>query len=136
MGKPDTLVGIAASGRTPYVMGAMEYAKSLGALTVGLSCVPGSTLAGAAEIAITPATGAGGADGEHADEGGDGDEDGIEYVVDGRDGADRRDVWQPDGEHAAGAMQNWWTAQRGLSPWLLDAMRRPRRSCWPSRETM
>ncbi len=56
-GKPDTLVGIAASGRTPYVLGAMEYAKSLGALTVGLSCVPGSTLAGAAEIAITPATG-------------------------------------------------------------------------------
>jgi N-acetylmuramic acid 6-phosphate etherase len=54
----DTLVGIAASGRTPYVLGAMEYAKSLGALTVGLSCVPGSALAQAAEIAITPATGA------------------------------------------------------------------------------
>jgi N-acetylmuramic acid 6-phosphate etherase len=57
-GKPDTLVGIAASGRTPYVLGAMEYAKSLGALTVGLSCVPGSAVATAAEIAITPATGA------------------------------------------------------------------------------
>ena len=56
-GKPDTLVGIAASGRTPYVLGAVEYAKGLGALTVGLSCVPGSALAQAAEIAITPATG-------------------------------------------------------------------------------
>ena len=56
-GKPDTLVGIAASGRTPYVLGAIEYAKGLGALTVGLSCVPGSALAQAAEIAITPATG-------------------------------------------------------------------------------
>jgi N-acetylmuramic acid 6-phosphate etherase len=56
-GKRNTLVGIAASGRTPYVLGAMEYAKSLGALTVGLSCVPGSALAKAAEIAITPATG-------------------------------------------------------------------------------
>ncbi len=56
-GKPDTLVGIAASGRTPYVLGAMEYAKGLGALTVGLSCVPGSAVAKAAEIAITPATG-------------------------------------------------------------------------------
>jgi N-acetylmuramic acid 6-phosphate etherase len=56
-GKPDTLVGIAASGRTPYVLGAMEFAKALGALTVGLSCVPGSALAQAAEIAITPATG-------------------------------------------------------------------------------
>jgi N-acetylmuramic acid 6-phosphate etherase len=56
-GRWDTLVGIAASGRTPYVLGAMEYAKSLGALTVGLSCVPGSAVAQAAEIAITPATG-------------------------------------------------------------------------------
>lgn len=56
--RPDTLVGIAASGRTPYVLGAVEYAKGLGALTVGLSCVPGSLLARAAEIAITPATGA------------------------------------------------------------------------------
>ena len=57
-GAGDTLVGIAASGRTPYVLGAMEYARSLGALTVGLSCVPGSAVARAAEIAITPATGA------------------------------------------------------------------------------
>ncbi len=57
-GRPDTLVGIAASGRTPYVLGAMEYAKSLGALVVGLSCVPGSLVERAAEIAITPATGA------------------------------------------------------------------------------
>jgi N-acetylmuramic acid 6-phosphate etherase len=56
-GANDTLVGIAASGRTPYVLGAMDYARSLGALTVGLSCVPGSALAQAAEIAITPATG-------------------------------------------------------------------------------
>jgi len=56
-GKPDTLVGIAASGRTPYVLGAVAYAKSLGALTIGLSCVPGSALAGAADVAITPATG-------------------------------------------------------------------------------
>jgi N-acetylmuramic acid 6-phosphate etherase len=54
----DTLVGIAASGRTPYVLGAVSYAKELGGLTVGLSCVPGSALARAADIAITPATGA------------------------------------------------------------------------------
>lgn len=55
--KPDTLVGIAASGRTPYVLGAMEYARQRRALTIGLSCVPGSAVAQAAEIAITPATG-------------------------------------------------------------------------------
>jgi len=54
----DALVGIAASGRTPYVLGAIAHARSLGALTVGLSCVPGSALASAAEIAITPITGA------------------------------------------------------------------------------
>jgi N-acetylmuramic acid 6-phosphate etherase len=54
---PDTLVGIAASGRTPYVLGAMNYAHQRGALTIGLSCVPNSALAQAAEIAITPATG-------------------------------------------------------------------------------
>jgi len=54
----DALVGIAASGRTPYVLGAVAHARSLGALTVGLSCVPGSALASAAEIAITPVTGA------------------------------------------------------------------------------
>jgi N-acetylmuramic acid 6-phosphate etherase len=53
----DTLIGIAASGRTPYVLGALDYAKTLGSLTVGISCVPGSALARAAEIAITPATG-------------------------------------------------------------------------------
>ena len=55
--RPDTVVGIAASGRTPYVLGAVRYAAASGALTIGLSCVPGSPLAGAAAIAITPATG-------------------------------------------------------------------------------
>jgi len=54
----DTLVGIAASGRTPYVLGAIEYARSLGALTIGLSCVPNSAIGAAAEIAISPVTGA------------------------------------------------------------------------------
>ena len=53
----DVLVGIAASGRTPYVLGAMARARELGCLTIGLSCVPGSPVALAADIAITPATG-------------------------------------------------------------------------------
>lgn len=53
----DVLVGIAASGRTPYVLGAMEHARRLGALTVGLTCVPESPVARAAEIAIVPETG-------------------------------------------------------------------------------
>lgn len=54
----DVLVGIAASGRTPYVLGAMETARRHGCLTIGLSCVPGSPVEQAADIAISPATGA------------------------------------------------------------------------------
>ena len=53
----DALVGIAASGRTPYVVGGIQYARRLGALTIAISSVPGSPLAIAAEIAITPETG-------------------------------------------------------------------------------
>lgn len=54
----DVLVGIAASGRTPYVIAAMEYAKSIGATVVGISCNPGSPIAQTADIAITPVVGA------------------------------------------------------------------------------
>jgi len=55
--KNDVLVGIAASGRTPYVLGGIRYARQLGALTIGLTCVPGSAVATDAELAITPVTG-------------------------------------------------------------------------------
>ncbi|MGX1973813.1 N-acetylmuramic acid 6-phosphate etherase [Streptomyces kronopolitis] len=48
----DTVVGISASGRTPYAIGAVEHARSLGALTIGLSCNAGSALAAAAEHGI------------------------------------------------------------------------------------
>ena len=53
----DVLVGIAASGRTPYVLGAVEAARKLGAVTVGVSCTPDSELARAVEIPITPLPG-------------------------------------------------------------------------------
>ena len=53
----DVLVGIAASGRTPYVLGALEFARSVGALTIGLSCTPQSLVAKASDIAITPVPG-------------------------------------------------------------------------------
>ena len=53
----DVLVGIAASGRTPYVLGAMEYAKELGAVTVSVTCCPGSALDAFADIGIAPAPG-------------------------------------------------------------------------------
>ncbi|MFJ9792711.1 N-acetylmuramic acid 6-phosphate etherase [Streptomyces globosus] len=48
----DSVVGISASGRTPYALGAVAYARARGALTVGLSCNAGSALAAAAEHGI------------------------------------------------------------------------------------
>jgi N-acetylmuramic acid 6-phosphate etherase len=53
----DVLVGIAASGRTPYVLGAIDAAREMGALTIGISCTPDSLLAQRAAIAITPLPG-------------------------------------------------------------------------------
>ena len=53
----DVLVGIAASGRTPYVLGAIRKARELGALTVGISCTPGSELSAAVQIPIEPLPG-------------------------------------------------------------------------------
>lgn len=56
-GPKDVLVGIAASGRTPYVLGCMEYAKALGAPTVSVTCCPGSELDTFADIGIAPSPG-------------------------------------------------------------------------------
>ncbi|MFH9006797.1 N-acetylmuramic acid 6-phosphate etherase [Streptomyces afghaniensis] len=48
----DTVVGISASGRTPYAIGAVEYARARGSLTIGLACNAGSPLAAAAEHGV------------------------------------------------------------------------------------
>jgi len=48
----DVVVGIAASGRTPYVVGALRYARKVGAVTVAVCCVRGSTIGALADIAI------------------------------------------------------------------------------------
>ena len=53
----DVLVGIAASGRTPYVLGAVAEARRLGAVTAGISCTPGSELSRAVDIAMEPLPG-------------------------------------------------------------------------------
>jgi N-acetylmuramic acid 6-phosphate etherase len=53
----DVLVGIAASGRTPYVLGAVDYAREQGALTIGLTCNKGTPLEQACAIAIAPLVG-------------------------------------------------------------------------------
>ena len=56
--KKDSLVGIAASGRTPYVIGALKYAKEIGAGSIALSCNLNSELSKYADIAIEVDTGA------------------------------------------------------------------------------
>ena len=55
----DSVIGIAASGRTPYVLGALQYAKSIGCLTVGVVCVSPSAMqaAGNADVLISPLPG-------------------------------------------------------------------------------
>lgn len=55
--KADVLVGIAASGRTPYTVGAVTHAREMGALTIAITCVPDSRIANAAEIPIIPVVG-------------------------------------------------------------------------------
>ena len=53
----DVVVGIAVSGRTPYVIGALNYAKSLGSVAVALTCNPSSAIARMADISIAPVVG-------------------------------------------------------------------------------
>src|SRR5437588_7509249 len=53
----DVLVGIAASGHTPYTVGAVEHAQRLGALTIAITCVPDSSITAVAEISIVPLVG-------------------------------------------------------------------------------
>ena len=55
--KDDTIIGIAASGSTPYVIGGLEKAKQNGILTAGISCNPDSLLAKTAQFSITPIVG-------------------------------------------------------------------------------
>lgn len=53
----DAVVGIAASGRTPYTVGAVAHARAIGAFTAAVTCVPGSEITKTAEVAIAPVVG-------------------------------------------------------------------------------
>jgi N-acetylmuramic acid 6-phosphate etherase len=53
----DAIVGLAASGRTPYTIGAVEYGRQLGAFTAAVTCVPGSEITRVAEVSIVPVVG-------------------------------------------------------------------------------
>jgi N-acetylmuramic acid 6-phosphate etherase len=57
LGAQDVLVGIASSGRTPYVIGALKYARKVGACAIGLACNQGSALSEVADLMITPVVG-------------------------------------------------------------------------------
>lgn len=57
LGRSDVLVGIATSGRTPYVVGGLAYARSVGAYTIGLSCNREAVIAGECDLLITPVVG-------------------------------------------------------------------------------
>ncbi len=56
-GAKDALVGIAASGRTPYTVGAVSYGRELGAFTVAITCAPDSPITKVAEVSIVPVVG-------------------------------------------------------------------------------
>jgi N-acetylmuramic acid 6-phosphate etherase len=53
----DAVIGIAASGRTPYTIGAVEYARAQGAFTAAITCVPASAVTQAVDVAIVPVVG-------------------------------------------------------------------------------
>ena len=56
--RADVLVGIATSGRTPYVLGGLAYARAIGAWTIGLTCNDKSLLSSECDLTITPVVGA------------------------------------------------------------------------------
>lgn len=57
LNEKDAVIGIAASGRTPYTIGAVEYARSVGCFTACIACVPDSELTKAVDVAIVPVVG-------------------------------------------------------------------------------
>src|SRR5262245_32035947 len=57
LSRGDAVVGIATSGRTPYVIGGLRYAREVGAAAIGLACNDGSALTDAADLMLTPVVG-------------------------------------------------------------------------------
>lgn len=53
----DTVIGLAASGRTPYVVGSLDFANEVGALTIAIACVPNAVISSHAEIGIEAVVG-------------------------------------------------------------------------------
>lgn len=95
-GSSDVLCGIAASGRTPYVVGGLDYARSLGAATIAVACTPDSPIAALADIAITAVTGPEVITGSTR-QGGHGAENHPQHALHGHDDPSRQGLRQPHG---------------------------------------
>ena len=93
----DIVVGIAASGHTPYVLGAIQYASRVGAETVGIACNQPSPLLEVVNIAIGLPVGRGSDCGFNPPQGRDCAKNGVEYAQHGGDGQIGQGLWQPDG---------------------------------------
>ncbi len=93
----DCLVGIASSGRTPYVIGGLQFARMLGCATIGHSCNASSEMAAHCDILITTVVGPEVISGFDADEIGHCNQDGLEHVDNCNDGSTGQDLRQSDG---------------------------------------
>ena len=94
---PDVVVGITASGSTPYVLGALRQAAAAGAATIGICCNAGSPVAALADVGIERRDRSGGAVRVDANESGHRDQDGAQHAHDRRNGPARQDLRQPHG---------------------------------------
>jgi len=97
-GKKDVVVGIAASGRTPFTIAAVERARGAGAKTIAVTCNPGSSLEAAADLAIVVDTGAEVVSGSTRMKAG---EDGAQHAFDRGNGEAGVCLWQSHGELAS-----------------------------------
>ena len=93
----DFVIGIAASGRTPYVLGGLAYAKELGCRTAAIACNPGSAIGKAADLAIEVEGRARGADRFHTSQIGHSPKADPEHDLHRLDGSDGQSLPEPDG---------------------------------------
>ena len=98
--EPDVVVGIAASGRTPYVMGGVGKAKRRGALVIALACARPSPLGELADVSIAPLVGPRGDRRLYPAEGRHGAEDGAEHAFDRRHDPAGQNLRQSHGRRA------------------------------------
>lgn len=114
LNEKDVLVGIAASGRTPYVIAGMEYARSVGATVVSLACNPAAD-GSVRRYCDYPRSRCGSGYGLVTHESGHCAETGAQYADHGRDDQKWQSVWQPDGGCGSDQRQAHPTANQHCS---------------------